>query len=107
MTDVPYPTDYDRMRDNIRDELAAQKAMADLPLDDVTLDRMADGIATNLDYAFSVAWAPRWVKEGNPHRWVEGPQHFVECLRCQRITAHQSGDEADAWWEAHVRAEHA
>jgi hypothetical protein len=50
--------------------------MADLPLDDATLDRLAEGIAANLDYAFSIAWSPRWVKDDEPHRWTEGSQHF-------------------------------
>lgn len=106
MSDVPYPTDHERMRANIREQLGVETAIGNLPLDDSTLDRMAEGIATNLDYAFSVAWAPRWVKEGEPHRWVEGTQHFVECTRCRRITAHDASIEADAWWEEHAHAEH-
>ena len=111
MVEIPYPTDYERMRDNIRAELQAQRAMVDLPLDDSTLDRLADGIATNLDYGFSVEWRPRWVKGDEPQRWAEPPgdrptDHYVECLRCRRITMHGSAAEADAWWASHVRDDH-
>jgi hypothetical protein len=94
------------MRDNVRSELQAQRAMADLPLDDATLDRLAEGIAANLDYAFSIAWSPRWVKGDEPHRWTEGSQHFVECLKCKRITVHPTSVDADRWYEDHSQNGH-
>ena len=111
MTEVPYPTDYDRMVDNIRSELLAQRAMRDLPLDDSQVDALANAIAANLDYGFSVSWAPRWVEPGDPHRWTEPMtadqrQHFVECLQCRRITVHPSEADANAWYERHREAEH-
>ena len=107
MTDIPYPTDLERLRDNIRAELQAQRAMRDLDLDDATLDGLADGITSNVDYGFSVKWEPKWVHGDEPHRWTEQPgeaptKWFVECVRCKRITAHDSQAEADAWWERHA-----
>jgi hypothetical protein len=85
--------------------------MARLDLDQRTLDHFADGIVANIDYAFSFHWAPRWVHDGEPHRWTEQPGDapttwFVECLPCKRITAHSSQADADGWWEHH-HAEHA
>ncbi len=59
VTDIPYPTDLERLRDNVRAELQAQSAMRDLDLDDVLLDGLADAITSNVDYGFSVRWEPR------------------------------------------------
>ena len=75
--------------------------MADLALDDATLDQLAGGIAYNIEYAFAVRWAPRWVKDGEPHHWTEPEgreptQHFVDCVRCRRLSVHQSATKADA-----------
>lgn len=86
--------------------------MRDLHLDETTLDALAKAIATNVEYAFDVKWAPRWAKEGDPHRWVErspsaGESHFVECLRCKRITVHPTAEKADEWWSSHLGADHA
>jgi hypothetical protein len=111
MADVQYPTDLERLRDNIRGELQAQRAMRDLALDDATLDGLADAITSNVDYGFSVKWAPRWVHGEEPHRWTEPTggaptTWFVECLRCARITAHPSQADSDAWWARHA-LEHA
>jgi hypothetical protein len=109
VTDIPYPTDLERLRDNIREELQAQRAVRDLDLDDATLDGLADAIASNIEYVFSVEWAPNWADGGR--RWTEPPGDlpttwFVECRRCKRITVHPSSAEADAWWERHHQ-EHA
>ncbi len=96
---------------NIRDELHAQVALRGLTLDDETLDGLAAGIATNIDYGFDVTWAPRWVKDNDPHRWVEGrgtpaESHFVGCLRCRVITQHPAAEAGDEWWEGHVATAH-
>lgn len=111
VTEVPYPTDEERLRTSIRTELRAQRAMADLALDDTALDQLADAIAYNTEEAFAVRWAPRWVKDGAPHRWTEPvggepTEHFVDCIRCRRMTVHKSAAEADAWYERHGREEH-
>src|SRR5437016_1672336 len=58
VTDIPYPTELERLRNNIRAELHAQRALRDLDLDDATLDGLADGITSNVDYGFSVKWEP-------------------------------------------------
>jgi len=73
MTDIPYPTDSERLRENIRGELQAQRAMRDLDLDDATLDGLTAAITANVDYGFSVKWQPRWVRGNEPHRWTEPP----------------------------------
>ena len=91
VTDVPYPDDHERLIDDVRTELEAQRAIRGLPLDDATLDGLADNVVTNIEYAFDVNWAPRWIKDGSYHRWIDtppdaAPSHFVECLRCARIT---------------------
>jgi hypothetical protein len=81
--------------------------MRGLDVGDAALDGIADGIVANVDYAFSVKWSPRWVPDGEPHRWTEASadgatRWFVECLRCKRLTAHDSEVEADAWGEQHA-----
>lgn len=104
---MPYPSDSDRLRGNIREELRAQTAMGDLPLDEIVIERLAEGIANNVEYAFEVRWSPRWVKDDEPHRWTESSEgrdeHFLECARCRKLWVFQSATEADSWWERHVQ----
>lgn len=111
MAEVPYPNDFDRLRANIREELSAQRAMGDLPLDQIVIDRLADGIASNIEYAFDVHWAPKWAKNDEPHRWTEAvegrDQYFVECLRCRKVWVFPSVAEADSRWEQHLGEAHA
>ena len=108
---MPYPTDQERLVGSIRDELQAQRALRDLALDDQTLDSLSDAIATNIDYGFDVRWAGRWVRRGDPHRWIEngGTQaesHFGECLSCRVITEHPSVESANEWWSRHQSVAH-
>jgi hypothetical protein len=108
VTDVPYPDDIDRLVENIRTEINAQLGMARIELPPATVEQMASGIAANIDYAFDFNWHPRWVKGEEPHRWREiaesgGEKHFVECLRCKRITVHSTADDGVAWYAEHIQ----
>ena len=111
MSEVPYPSDGERLLGNIREEIQAQSAGSSLRLTDEDVERLAISIASNVEYGFDVRWAPRWIKGDDPHRWVEGPDttnptYFVECLRHKRITMHESETDATNWWSGHVQAEH-
>jgi hypothetical protein len=111
MTEVPYPTVDERLAGNIKEELTAQRAMSDLPLTDQQIDQLASAIRSNVLYGFEVRWSPRWVKGDDPHHWVEDadsahPKYFVECLRHERITVHDSEAAATEWWSEHQRTEH-
>jgi hypothetical protein len=57
------------LEDNIRTELNARNALAGLGLSEQAIDRLAWVIKTELRYAFSVDWSPRWVKPGQLHAW--------------------------------------
>lgn len=111
VSELPYPTAEERLRDSIRTELQVFQVGADLALDDVLSDELANCIADNIEYAFAERWVPRWVKEGQPRRWTEPlngepTEYFVDCVTCRRLTAHPSAAEADAWYEQHARQEH-
>lgn len=111
MTNVPYPSDIERLEENIRDEIRAQNGTGGLDLDDATIRRLAACIAANVDYAFKIDWQPRWVPSGGPHRWTDsgdgsGDRHFVECLRCKKITMHTTSELAETWYADHRRIEH-
>lgn len=105
MVEIPRTPDSLRLRQNIRLELASQRAIAGLDLDDSVLDGLAESIAANIEYGFEIRWSPQWVKEGDPNRWEEGAneqtKYFVECLHCNRVTVHHTKSDADAWWAAH------
>ena len=108
VSEVPYPDDIDRLAENIRTEINAQLGMERIDLDQSVLENLTAGIASSIDYAFEFHWRPRWVRSGDAHRWAAAsesgdPQHFVECLRCKRITVHASAAEGDAWYSDHVR----
>lgn len=109
--DERYPSDLERLEDNIKSEILAVSAMRRLDLDDSTVDHLAAAIVVNVDYGFNVLWAPKWVKTGEPHQWIEGAgsdsaRRFIECVDCKRITAHATQDEADAWWVDHCAQNH-
>lgn len=101
MRDVPYPDDFDRLRDAVRDELTVQHGIAHREIDGAWLDSLADMVLARIEQGFDMAWRPKWVSGGAVHRWAEGDEHFVECLKCRRITAHTSQATADAWSTEH------
>jgi hypothetical protein len=51
---------FDRLTDNIREELNAQNALLALGLSTNRITDLANAIAINIDYAFEVRWSPRW-----------------------------------------------
>lgn len=111
VTDVPYSSDIERLEHNILTEIRPQNGIGGLDLDDATMRRLASCITANVDDAFEVAWQPRWVRPGDPHRWVEHLDrdrhgHFVACLRCKRITVHATSESAEAWYADHQRMVH-
>jgi len=73
----------ERIIENVLTELRAQNALADLHLDDDVLQTLAWAVAVNLDYAFSIEWAPRWEK-ARPRRAdradVRVPQRTVRVV---------------------------
>jgi Zn ribbon nucleic-acid-binding protein len=105
MREVQRIDDLERLRLAVREELQAQAAMNDVMLNIPLLDRMASGVAAQVDYGFDVRWAPKWVKTGDAHRWTEDGEELVECLVCGRTTAHLPPAEADEWYADH-RSQH-
>ena len=53
-----------RLTENVREELQAQNALGNLGLSEADIKSLTRAVATNVDYAFEVRWAPRW--EGAP-----------------------------------------
>ncbi len=106
--------DLERLKSNIREELAAQSALRDLGLDESSLDGLANSIAVNIEYAFDVKWAPRCVKPGDAHYWSEpsaelptGENHFAECLLCEWISSHNATRrDAERRYGRHFQNEH-
>ncbi|MBW3649589.1 MAG: hypothetical protein KY458_03385 [Actinobacteria bacterium] len=106
--------DLARLTSNIAEELRAQSALRDLGLSEVTIEEVASAIAVNIDYAFTVAWSPRWVKPGDAHYGMEpdsesptGENHFVECLQCQWVCAsNPSRRDAEQKYGRHLQREH-
>ena len=70
------------LEDNIRTELQAQNAMADLGLSQEAIARLARGLAAEVLYAFAVDWSPNWVKPGQVHAWEESGDFFTRCPTC-------------------------
>lgn len=70
------------LEDNIRTELQAQNAMADLGLSQEAIARLARGTAAEVLYAFAVDWSPNWVKPGQVHAWEESGDFFARCPTC-------------------------
>jgi len=111
--EVDRPSDVDRMLEAVRDELHVQNGIMGLQLENAAVDNLAAVVGSRIDYGFTVEWAPKWVKAGDPHRWQEADQsspsgewHFRECLVCGRMTRHTSGDEADADYTSHYGDRH-
>jgi hypothetical protein len=90
------------LEDNIRSELQAQNAMADLGLPQETITRLARGVAAEILYAFSVDWSPDWVKQGQVHTWQELSDFFARCPAClQDSPAAKSREDAVACAASH------
>lgn len=111
MSDVPYPDDWDRLGENILTELRVQNAGRRLNLPDPVVAGLAEGLLAEVRYAFDVRWAPKWVRSGDPHKWSEPGDggttaHYVDCIRCRRLSVHPGPAEADAWYAEHARANH-
>ncbi len=106
-----WETDVDRLTGNVLEELRAQNAMRGLGLEDDLLAGIAEQVAVNVDYAFECRWAPRWVREGQPHSWmevVEGEERFhSECLTCGWLSQPaRTAEAASHAFQAHRDAEH-
>ena len=107
MREVSPFDDADRLRLAVRDELAVQYAIGQRDLStEQWLDSLAEMVSARIDYGFDIRWNPDWVENGAPHTWTEQGEHFVECLKCQRTTAHSTHEDADAWYRAHLAAHH-
>ena len=75
------------LQGNIREEIGVQLAAARVELNQTTVDNLVAGIAANIDYAFELRWRPRWVKDGDAHRWTEGSESRVTAVMRQRCSA--------------------
>lgn len=104
------PDDFDRLVENVRQELQAQNAIGELGLADDVLDQLASAIATNAVYAFEVKWAPKWLRRAEPHAWHDEEGAFAECVDCRLIFGPEPDPEAarrafDEHWSANHRGE--
>ncbi len=98
---------FDLLRANVRAEVLVQNGMWSLGLSDETVDRLAESIAVNVDYAFSIRWSPDWVKDGDLHQWDDDGEHFARCPECLIDSpASPSEPAARAWVAEHRRVEH-
>lgn len=102
--EVPAIDDLTRLRLAIRDELVVQYGISGQEVDGRWLDVLTDMVAARVDHSFDVRWAPKWVRSGDPHRWAEGGEYFVECLACGVTTAHPTEDGASGWFDEHRRS---
>ena len=102
----PYPDDHQRLRFAVRDELAAQHGIGRRCADDAWIEVLADMVVARIDYGFDVRWAPTWLKGSQVHRWIEDGEHYVDCVRCRRLTSHASDADATAWHAEHERVVH-
>lgn len=98
--------DLDRLRDAIRDELSAQHGIRGLEIDSEWLDTLADSVSSRVEYGFDVEWNPRWVRPGEPQRWEEDGEFYVECLKCRRVTIHHTYEDGTSWFTAHAFSSH-
>ncbi len=95
------------LEDNIRTELRAQNALAELGLSQQAIDRIAWAIKTELRYAFSVDWSPRWVKPGQLHAWEESGSFFARCPSCLLDSPPAGNHETAATWvTTHLATHH-
>lgn len=98
---------FELLRDSVRAELAVQNGMGRLGLTDKVIDRLAEAVAVNVDYAFAVRWSPDWVKVGDLHRWSTDDGFFSRCPECLVDSPPSvSALSADVWIAAHRRTEH-
>jgi hypothetical protein len=101
---------FERLTENILDELVSCNGLMALGLDDRTLRELAKQVAVNIDYAFNVTWSPNWVKSGEPHVWSEtsstGVTHFAECLLCGAVMAEPTREAAQAAYRDHLAGPH-
>jgi len=92
------------LEENIRTELQAQNAAADLGLPQEDIARLAWGIATEVLYAFAVDWSPDWVKPGQVHTWQESGDFFARCPACLMDSAPTKTRQAAVAWIASHQA---
>lgn len=98
---------FELLRDNVRDELVVQNGMGSLGLTDEVIDRLAEQVAVNIDYAFALRWSPDWVKDGDLHRWTADERFFARCPDCLIDSPSSvSPLSADEWIAEHRRQEH-
>ncbi|MGQ5261978.1 hypothetical protein ACTWLT_14605 [Micromonospora sp. ZYX-F-536] len=111
MPELPPIDTFERLTENIRDEIVAMNVPLNLQLDDATLGNLAESIAINITYAFDVEWAPKWVKAGQPHRWQEdnpgGTTYHVECLACGAVFRDASTEAVEGSYRGHQLRLHA
>lgn len=96
----------DLLVDNIRGELTAASALNDLSLDDVVIGRLANAVAANVLYAFSVDWSPDWIKPGEIHAWEEASEWFARCSTCLADSPPEPDRETAIRWAADHTARH-
>ena len=108
--ELPPIDNFERLTENILDELVSFNGLMVLGLEDRTLRELAKQVAVNIDYAFNVTWSPKWVKSGEPHVWSEasstGVCHFAECLLCGVVMTQPTREAAQAAYRDHLKGRH-
>ncbi|MCM3656599.1 hypothetical protein M3147_04965 [Agromyces mediolanus] len=90
------------LQSNILEQLDAENMLCDLGLEADALERLAWALTANIQYAFDVRWAPKWVPKGSPHIWGQWDQTFARCNEClAESPALASENQAKAWFSSH------
>jgi hypothetical protein len=105
-SDDPYAREVQALlADAVRDELAVSVGIQELDLSSDAIDRLAQAIASRIDYAFRFTWDPSWLSTGEPHVWSEDGNVFARCTACLAVSqASSNAGESSAWHDEHRRS---
>ena len=108
MSAMPYSEREQRvvalLEDRVREELRVTDGAYELGLGEETIERLVGGVTAGVLYAFSVDWAPDWVREGDVHAWEEPGVWFARCGVCL-LDSPGATTRADATTWAHAHEE--
>ena len=93
------------LEDRVREELRVTDSAYGLGLSDEAIERLTEGVAAGVLYAFSVDWSPNWVRKGDVHAWEDAGVWFARCGDCLLDSpGAKTRAEAAAWARAHEEA---
>jgi hypothetical protein len=93
------------LQHNLRSTLERNFGREGIELSDERLDYLATDLADEALYAFSVDWAPRWVKPGDVHSWPHDEGYLARCGVClvdSPLFAERT--DAQAWARGHEKS---